>query len=161
MRNLLNRWWKRQPKPRTRRSARTFRPTITLLEDRAAPALFTVSNLTDAGVGSLRQAIGLANTSAGADQIQFAAGLSGQITLTSGELDVTDDLAIIGPGAANLTINGNNASRVFDLDHAEDGPTIAVAISGLTLTGGAALLPASDEGGAIRAVDVSLTLDDM
>lgn len=49
---------------------------------RAAPAparaaIFTVTNLNDAGAGSLRGAVGLANAAAGADEIVFNAGLTG------------------------------------------------------------------------------------
>ena len=62
----------------------------------AAP--FTVSNLNDAGPGSLRQAIEDANGLAGADTIGFQAGLTGTITLTTGQLEITDSVDIQGPG---------------------------------------------------------------
>ena len=42
------------------------------LEDRAVPALFTVTTVGDSGLGSLRQAILDANAAAGADSIAFA-----------------------------------------------------------------------------------------
>ncbi|MDG4548947.1 MAG: hypothetical protein P9F19_05990 [Candidatus Contendobacter sp.] len=48
----------------------------------AQAATFTVTNLADAGGGSLRQAILDANGAAGADTITFQAGLTGTITLT-------------------------------------------------------------------------------
>ena len=38
-----------------------------------------------------------------------------QITLTQGELQITQDLTISGPGANKLTISGNDVSRVFDI----------------------------------------------
>jgi titin len=47
------------------------------LEDRLAPATFTVSNIFDGGIGSLRQAILDANAVAGADRIVFAIGGAG------------------------------------------------------------------------------------
>src|SRR5207302_280576 len=63
---------------------------------------------------SLREAIGLANVNPGADTITFAPALNGQtITLTTGELQVSDDVTITGPGANLLTVSGNNASRIF------------------------------------------------
>src|SRR5207249_3249426 len=52
----------------------------------------------------------------GADSIVFAAGVSGTITLSSGQLTVTDSVTITGPASAanQLTVSGNNASRVFE-----------------------------------------------
>ncbi|MCA9051711.1 MAG: hypothetical protein KDA89_23395, partial [Planctomycetaceae bacterium] len=85
-----------------------------------------------AGDFSLREAIERANTRVGADEIQFAAGLSGQtITLTIDQLSVTDDLTITGLGASNLTVSGGNSFRVFDLQHDAD-----VVIDGLKITAG-------------------------
>src|SRR5262249_36980401 len=100
---------------------------------------FLVTNTNDAGLGSLRQAILDANTTAnlagGSDVIQFAPGLAGQITLTSGELSVTDDLTVQGPGANLLTVSGNSASRVFELSARG---THNFAFSGLTIANGSA-----------------------
>src|SRR5262245_45246285 len=81
----------------------------------AQAAAFTVGNLNDIGPGSLRQAIDAANAAAGADQITFAANVTGTIVLTTGQLAITDSVSITGPGADDLTISGNNASRVFYL----------------------------------------------
>ena len=94
--------------------------------------------------GSLRQAIFDANENVGSDTIQFAAGLTGTITLTADELAISDSLTIQGPGAANLTIDAAGKSRIFDVDDGDSGTNIDVQISGLTLTGGSA-----DTGGAI------------
>src|SRR5207244_10016488 len=66
--------------------------------------------------GSLRQAILEANVSRGTDIIVFDASAYGTITLTSGELQITDCLFINGPGADQLAVNGNQASRVFHID---------------------------------------------
>src|SRR5262245_59608038 len=80
------------------------------LEGRLVPT--TVTNLNDAGAGSLRQAI-LDTDSGGA--VDFQPGLSGTITLTTGELAIGKDLTLAGPGASVLTVSGNHASRVFDI----------------------------------------------
>ena len=85
-----------------------------LLEDRTLPSTFTVLNLNDSGPGSLRAEVAAANANLGADTIAFANGLSGTIRLTSGELLITDSVAINGPGADQLSVSGNNASRVFE-----------------------------------------------
>ncbi len=62
--------------------------------------------------------------------INFAPSLSGQtITLTSGPLNIGGDATITGPGAANLTIDGHNAT-IFNIMGA------TVSISGLTFTHG-------------------------
>ena len=97
----------------------------------AAAATFTVSNTSDSGAGSLRQAILGANAAPGADEITFAQ-LHGTITLTSGQLDITDDLTIAGPGAKELAVSGNDSSRVFDVE----GSTTSVTITGVTVTHG-------------------------
>jgi hypothetical protein len=72
------------------------------LEDRHLLATFVVTNLLDAGAGSLREAVTQANEAAGADTIRFAPALAGTIVLASGQLDVTGGLWIDGPSAAKL-----------------------------------------------------------
>jgi hypothetical protein len=121
----------------------------------AGAASFTVSTLADSGPGSLRDAVDQANRSTGADSIGFGA-LSGTITLTSGAIDIFDDLAISGPGAARLTISGNGTSRIFHIAlSAPDAAVFATTISGLSLVN--ATTP--DEGGAIFVDDSNLTVD--
>src|SRR5262245_50386468 len=51
---------------------RAFRPRVEGLEDRTAPAVFSVTTTADDGPGSLRQAIDDANGASGADTITFA-----------------------------------------------------------------------------------------
>src|SRR5262245_56270901 len=92
-----------------------FRPTLEVLEDRALPSVYHITTNADSGPGSLRDAVATANAQPGTDRIVFAGSLSGQtITLTGGELLITDDLAINGLGAANLTVSGYDSSRVFE-----------------------------------------------
>src|SRR6516164_5004795 len=105
----------KQVRHRTLRPAH-FKPRLEALEDRTVPSTFTVRNLADSGPGSLRQAVLDANAHPGADGIRFAHGLHGTIALTSGELSITDDLTIDGPGANRLAVSGNDASRVFQID---------------------------------------------
>jgi hypothetical protein len=126
--NLGRRRGKSLPRSALRRS---YVPCLDVLEDRSVPSTFTVTNLLDSGAGSLRQAILDANATAGAGLVNFAPGVTGTIALTSGELDITDDLTIVGPGAVSLTVSGNNASRVFNV---AAGTTDA--ISGLTISNG-------------------------
>src|SRR5436190_23775022 len=69
-----------------------------------------VTSLSDNGAGSLRAAVG---ASMAGDTIDFP-GLSGAIQLTTGELLLTHDLFISGPGATNLAIASTNA-RLFTM----------------------------------------------
>src|SRR5262249_28991554 len=108
-----------------------FLPDLEALGERIVPSTFHVTTLADGGAGSLRDAITRANTHAGADIITFQEGVTGTIALTGGELDITDDLTINGPGADRLAVSGGNASRVFKVEAGE-----AVRISGLTIAEG-------------------------
>jgi hypothetical protein len=87
-------------------------------------ATITVTNTNDSGPGSLRQALAVAHDG---DRITFA--VSGTITLTSGGLVVTKNVTISGPGANELSIDGNQGPSVFSVD------TIAT-ISGLAIRNG-------------------------
>ena len=71
-------------------------------------ATITVTNTNDSGAGSLRQAIADALNG---DTIDF--GVTGTITLTTGELLVNKGITIHGPGPDHLTVDGNHASGVF------------------------------------------------
>ena len=78
-----------------------------------------VTNTNDSGSGSLRQAILNANATVGADTITFAGVFTDTtpdiITLTSGKLTITNDITILGTGASNLIVSGNNSSGVFEI----------------------------------------------
>jgi hypothetical protein len=112
----------------------------------ASAATITVMNNGDSGAGSFRQALADANDG---DTIDFS--VSGTITLTSGELLVSDSVTITGPGADQLSVNGNAASRVF---HISSGKT--VTISGLTITNGSA---GAGNGGGIWNDHATLTIN--
>ncbi|MEH1938900.1 MAG: Calx-beta domain-containing protein [Nostoc sp.] len=114
---------------------------------------YIVTNTNDSGAGSLRQAIINANNDPGIETIIFdPTGIFGDatpdtITLTSGELNVTEGVIIQGTGANKLTISGNNASRVFNA-------SASLSIDGLNITGGNA---GSSNGGGIYSTS-SVTL---
>ena len=90
-------------------------------------ATITVTNTNDSGPGSLRQALAVAHDG---DRITFA--VSGAITLTSGELEVVKNVTISGPGANQLSIDGNPGTVVFCVDT----PATIATISGLTIRNG-------------------------
>ncbi len=100
----------------------------------ATATTYHVTNLLDSGAGSLRAAVAAANLNSGADTIVFDAGATGTITLTSGRLEISDDVTLTGLGAATSTVSGNNASQIFYIYNAN--ASLTVSISGLTLTEG-------------------------
>ena len=129
----------------------------------AHAATFTVTNTNDSGAGSLRQAVLDANTASGADTINFS--VTGTIVLTTGQIQIADALTIVGPGAPNLSIDGNANSRIFTIIEtgapacpALSGPAdFQVSISGLTLKNGRRNV-ANSGGGALQT-SKSLALD--
>ncbi|MEM6383809.1 MAG: calcium-binding protein, partial [Pseudomonadota bacterium] len=111
-----------------------------------------------AGDLSLREAIFLANQNdLTADTITFDTSLAGgTLTLTQGQLVLTSDITIdgdtTGDDKADITISGNDASRVFNVT----GTGTDVVLYSLDITNG----NASNTGGAIYAAGAgSLTID--
>jgi hypothetical protein len=83
--------------------------------------------------------------------------------LTTDELLINDSVDIQGPGAALLTINGNDAYRIFEVDGPVFDERIAVTISGLTMTNGngnAVQLGFSDGGALLATNNVTMTIRD-
>jgi sugar lactone lactonase YvrE len=123
----------------------------------STPTTRTVTTTDDAGPGSLREAITLANNG---DTINFAPGLNGQvITLTSDQLAINASITIDGPGANLLTVRrssavGTPAFRIFRID-----PSQNVTISGLTIANGNAHGDPADAGGGIYNDESYLTVN--
>jgi hypothetical protein len=131
----------------------------------AAPMTFTVGSLDDTPGAAdcatatntdctLRQAIIDANNNSGADTIVFKSGLTGSITLTADPEQVTEALAVQGPGASQITVSGNDAHRVFYIKPASGDD---VSISGLTISNGAVGIYS---GAGIYSVYADFTLAD-
>jgi hypothetical protein len=100
---------------------------------------------------SLRDAIVTANAEAAAgvsDTITFASSLAGQtITLSNGQLELSGAgggrITLDGRGLSSpLTVSGNNASRIFQIDTG-----VWAAVYGLVITAGHA--PSFGEGGGV------------
>jgi hypothetical protein len=88
-----------------------------------------VANCDDSGPGSLRDAV---TNAASGDTIDLTQVGCGRITLTTGALaTAADDLTLIGPGAASLTIDGASGSDIlFHLGHG------TLTVADMTLTAG-------------------------
>jgi hypothetical protein len=93
-----------------------------------------VYNTNNSEAGSLRQAIDDNRTLGGGNGFIFSNVVTGTITLASGELIISNNVTITGPGPNVLTVSGNNASRVFHLN-------ATVIISGLKIAAMMALTP--------------------
>lgn len=110
-------------------------------------AVFTVTTLSDVtaadGQTTLREALVLANASAGADEIVFAGTLAGQISLTGGTLQITDDVTISGDvdgnGTSDITLNGLGANRVANIASGTAELSDLRIVGGYSGTGGAGI----------------------
>ena len=149
---------RRTSSSRRSRPGGTLLPRMESLEDRRLLAV-TVGNdgdlingnvdsiadliAADGGDGiSLREAITAANNTAGVDVIEFAPQVKGTISLTNGQLDVTDELTINGPGRNSLTVSGNQLSRVFNIES-------TVSINNMTIADGLVLGEGSGFGSSL------------
>lgn len=98
----------------------------------AGATTFTVTNCNDSGTGSLRLAVASA---ASGDSVNFSSSLSpctaDTVTLTSGPIEIAQNLTITGPGAGTLAVSGGGTSTVFLVDSA-----VTAGISGLTIEDG-------------------------
>ncbi len=111
----------------------------------ASATTIVVTNTNDNGPGSLRQALMDANDG---DTID-ATGVSGTITLTSGQFLVDKSVIINGAGADVLALDGNATSRIFQTVTGE-----TVLISGLTIRNG----KGSQGSGILNADTATLTI---
>ncbi|OLE50819.1 MAG: hypothetical protein AUG51_26075 [Acidobacteria bacterium 13_1_20CM_3_53_8] len=88
---------------------------------------------------SLREAVALADSTAGDQLIDFSGSLLGQtITLGGSQISITSNIVILGLGENQLRVTGNNLSRIFSII----GAGLSVSIGDLTLmnTAGSAIL---------------------
>jgi hypothetical protein len=105
---------------------------------------------------TLRAAVMEANALAGADEIHLPAGTypltiegRNEDAAATGDLDVTDDLAIAGAGPTETVIGGTTCflfcDRIFDV-----APAGSLALAGVTVSGGFAAIDSGSVGGGLR-----------
>ena len=138
-----------------------MRPTLLTLEDRRLLSTFPVTSTGDDvnTTGTLRWAVAQADAASSPSTIDFNLGTSpATITLSNGVLDLSNTSAAItitGPGANLLSISGNKASGVFQVDGG-----VAASISGLTITGGSAQYAGGglyNNGGTVSLTDSTVS----
>jgi hypothetical protein len=115
----------------------------------------TVTNTSDSGPGSLRNAIDTANSG---DTINFSVTTPATITLTTPltiDSSGSKSLTIAGPGASSLAISGGNSVPVFVIQPLFGlGGPVTVTISGLTIENGSSLFGAGIfNGGTLTLTD--------
>ena len=98
--------------------------------------LIVFSTNDDGSSGTLRWAVALANSSVKQNVIELEIGTApATIVLSQGPIELSNPLGSIaiydGPGQGPVTVSGNNASRVFEVDQG-----VVASLSGLTITGG-------------------------
>jgi hypothetical protein len=105
--------------------------TVGTIADHPAgsPASFAECTSATNTTCAVRDAIGYAIS--GTDTVIFKSGVSGTIILTNSALTLTTGVAITGPGAATLAVDGNNAARIFVVNSG-----VHATISGLTVQHG-------------------------
>ena len=133
---------------------------LTLTDNIAHAASYSVTITTDGGAGSLRNAITLANTNPGPDTISLPAGTytlsiagANEDLNATGDLDITGATTIIGAGSGSTIIDANGIDRVFEL---LGGP---VVLQSLTVTNGA-VAPGNAGGNLLQRQYVDLTVAD-
>lgn len=132
-----------------------FLVLLALAAPPAQAAVFIPNKLTDSADGacdsdcSLREAVLAANAADGSDFIVLGVGtyiLSlagvGEDLGATGDLDIRDDLAIVGRDASNTVINASHIDRIFDVQAGT-----GLELVGLTVTNG---FVSGNKGGGIR-----------
>jgi hypothetical protein len=123
----------------------------------AQAVLLEVTSLDPDAPQGLETRITQANDTEAPDKIVFTgAAASGVIPLETNLPTIEEPLAIEGPGASALTLDGDGSDRILGVNLDAPGVRDGVSISGLTFLGGYA--HGALTGGAIRNVDAQLTI---
>ncbi len=119
------------------RGRNRLRPDLLVLEDRRLLSTFAVNSTADDGSnGTLRWAVAQANGASSPSAIELELGTSAAtIALAQGQLALSDATQAVtiydGPGQGPVSVSGNNAGRVFQVNAG-----VTATITGLTIAGG-------------------------
>lgn len=107
---------------------------VGLVSGNAAAADAIVTNLSDSGPGSLRDAIQIATGDGGVPSIvTFSEGVSGTITLSTDLPVIEDDIEIVGPG---ITLRGTDGLESRSLLRFRSDGAVTHIVRGLTFKSG-------------------------
>lgn len=122
--------------------------TLLLCLSGAVANTYTVLNTNNAGAGSLREAINLAEANPGPDTVNFGALFATPQTITlASSLSITTEITLDGPAAPNqVSISGNDLVRVFKIESTGTG---AILFRNLKICNGLAISGSDDEGGGV------------
>ena len=113
----------------------------------AITATCVVTNTNNTGVGSLKDQLALGNGVC--DRITFDPLLAGKTITVTGEINIaaTRIVEIDGSNALGISLSGNNANRIFNINTTNTNPNTAkLTVYNLTLRNGK---PTTGNGGAI------------
>jgi len=125
---------------------------VTVTVNGCTAGVKTVSSpLDDGNPNSLRYII---DNSCPGDIIQFSPSLANQIIILNTEIVIRENLTISGAGISNLSLSGNNNSRIFSIDMGVTASVIDLAlIDGFATSNGGAFL----NNGTLTLENISLT----
>ena len=117
----------------------------------------TTNDQSTASLTTLREAVDAANLLSGAEIIFDETVFSNPqtITLEQGEILITSEMTITGPGADLVTIDADNLSRIFTLNDSNSQVGRRVNIFGITLTNGngESLVSNNGQGGCLFSAE--------
>lgn len=122
-------------------------PNVPGAPDFTVADVYTVTNTSDNGLGSLRWAL---SWTTGGETIRFDPGLAGQTITLDSALVIWKTVTIEGPAGKGITISGGGKGRVFEMHTSGTDQ-----LRNLSITGGSVR---NGSGGAIRA-DWGVLLD--
>jgi hypothetical protein len=154
---MTRNWFNRRRRERSKSTvARNRRLRVQCLEDRTAPATFTVTTTLDTideddHKLSLREAVIRTNDLGGPDTIVVPAGVIKFFFIQS--IDITDSVTIRGAGAGKSIVDAQRLDRVFDIRGTAPS-SIEVVLQGLTVRNG----NVTGSGGGILVANADLVV---
>ena len=174
--NRRHSWLRARRRRRHKATRQHTRLRLESLEDRLLLTTFNVNSVDDLpinpndGLVTFREAVIEANSNAGADLITVPAGTyslsipgSGEGAAATGDVDITDDVTIIGAGAGQTIIDATGLTdRVFHV--VQSGPEpLRVTLGGVTIAGGSDVDRGAglfNRGGTVTVQDSEITGND-